>query len=56
MEILTDEANHLTEVIDEVNERMTNLAASTEEIAASADVLAGISNELQVKIQEITEL
>ena len=35
---------------------MTNLAASTEEIAASADMVAEISDELQNKIVELTEL
>lgn len=53
---LMEESNHLIEIIDEVNARMTNLAASTEEIAASADVVAEISDELQNKIAELTEL
>lgn len=53
---LMSESNHLIEIMDEVNVRMTNLAASTREISASADVLAGISDELQNKIQELTEL
>lgn len=53
---LMNESNHLIEVIDEVNARMTNLAASTEEIAASADMVAEISDELQNKIVELTEL
>ena len=53
---LIGESNHLMEIIDEVNGRMTNLAASTEEISASADMIAEISEDLQNKIQEITEI
>ncbi len=53
---LVDESNHLIEIIDEVNARMTNLAASTEQIAASADMVAEISDELQNKVMELAEL
>ena len=53
---LVQESNDLIAVIDEVNARMTNLAASTEEIAASADMVAEISDELQNKVMELAEL
>ena len=53
---LVDESNRLIEIIDEVNARMTNLAASTEQIAASADMVAEISDELQNKVMELAEL
>lgn len=53
---LTDESDYLIEIIDEANARITNLAASTEEIAASADVVSKIADELQNKIAELTRL
>lgn len=45
----------LSEIIDSVNMRVTNLAASTEEIAASADVLGGVSSNLKEKIAELSK-
>ncbi len=53
---LVDESKRLIEIMDEVNLRMTSLAASTEEIAASADMVAEISDELQNKVMELAEL
>ena len=51
-ELLTD-AEKLIEIIDGVNERVTNLAASTEEIAASADSVKSISAGLKDKLDAL---
>lgn len=51
-ELLTD-AKRLISVIDGVNLRVTNLAASTEEIAASADMVSTISSDLKDKLAEL---
>ncbi len=51
---LLESAGKLIEIIDSVNLRVTNLAASTEEIAASADVVSGISSGLKDKMATIT--
>lgn len=51
-ELLTD-AEKLISVIDGVNLRVTNLAASTEEIAASADMVSTISGDLKAKLAEL---
>ena len=51
-ELLTD-AKKLISVIDGVNLRVTNLAASTEEIAASADMVSTISSDLKDKLAEL---
>lgn len=52
--LLTD-AEKLISVIDGVNTRVTNLAASTEEIAASADMVSNISSELREKMNRLKE-
>lgn len=51
-ELLAD-AKKLISVIDGVNLRVTNLAASTEEIAASADMVSTISSDLKDKLAEL---
>ena len=51
-ELLAD-AKKLINVIDGVNLRVTNLAASTEEIAASADMVSTISSDLKDKLAEL---
>lgn len=51
-ELLTD-AERLIEVIDSVNERVTTLAASTEEIAASADTVKMVSADLKEKLEAL---
>lgn len=50
---LLGRANKLIEVIDGVNVRVTNLAASTEEIAASADMVSTISTDLKEKLTQL---
>lgn len=53
-ELLKD-AEKLIDVIDGVNLRVTNLAASTEEIAASADMVSTISADLKRKLTELNQ-
>lgn len=50
---LLDQAGKLINVIDGVNVRVTNLAASTEEIAASADMVSTISADLNDKLAQL---
>lgn len=50
---LFGDAEKLISVIDGVNVRVTNLAAATEEIAASADVISTISSDLRDKLNEL---
>lgn len=53
---LLEESDHLTEIIRDVDERMTNLAASTEEIAASTDTVKEISSDLKDKAAELKSM
>ena len=53
---LLEESDHLTEIIRDVDERMTNLAASTEEIAASTDSVKEISSDLKDKAAELKSM
>lgn len=50
---LLSKAGKLIEIIDGVNVRVTNLAASTEEIAASADMASNISANLKEKLIQL---
>ncbi|MDE6214412.1 MAG: 4Fe-4S dicluster domain-containing protein [Lachnospiraceae bacterium] len=51
-ELLVD-ARELINIIDSVNVRVTNLASSTQEIAASADMVTSISAELKTKLKRL---
>lgn len=51
--MLMEENGELTREIVDVNERLTNLAASSEEIAAEADVVKGISDSVKDKLEEL---
>ncbi|WP_310602834.1 [Fe-Fe] hydrogenase large subunit C-terminal domain-containing protein [Anaerosporobacter sp.] len=53
--ILVGEADNLIQVIDKVNERIENLAASSEEIAASTDVMNAVAGTLRTKINNLLE-
>ncbi|MCX4307873.1 MAG: methyl-accepting chemotaxis protein [Acetatifactor sp.] len=53
-ELLRD-AEKLIYIIDGVNLRVTNLAASTEEIAASADMVSTVSADLKAKLAELND-
>lgn len=50
---LLGKASKLIDVIDGVNVRVTNLAASTQEIAASADMVSTISADLKDKLASL---
>lgn len=56
MNQLTEESEHLMQIVDEVNERISNLAASTQEIAASATMIGEVSNELKDKFEELNRM
>ncbi len=56
MDKLAEESNHLMEIVDEVNERISNLAASTQEIAASATMIGEVSDELKEKFEELNRM
>ena len=49
------DAEKLIGVIDGVNVRVTNLAAATEQIAASADMVSSISTDLREKLGTLVE-
>lgn len=51
--MLMDEAVELTNAIVNINERLTNLAASTQEIVAEADVVKGISENVKDRLEEL---
>ena len=53
IEELLGDARELINVIDSVNVRVTNLASSTQEIAASADMVTSISAELKTKLRRL---
>ncbi len=52
---LLEDAEKLIEIIDSVNLRVTNLAASTEEIAASADMVSNVSSNLKEKLASLRD-
>lgn len=56
MDRLTENSQKLMEVVDDVNGRISNLAASTEEIAASATAVGQIADELREKFEKINTL
>ena len=56
MDKLAGESQHLIQIVDEVNERISNLAASTQEIAASATMIGEVSDELKGKFEELNRI
>lgn len=54
LEKLQDEAKKLMVTVATVNDRTQNLAASTQEIAASADVISNISGMVMNKLRSMT--
>lgn len=56
MERLMNNSEDLMRVVDDVNVRITNLAASTEEIAASATIIGEVADELHKKFEKIRAL
>lgn len=53
---LTRESERLMQIVDDVNERINNLAASTEEIAASATMIGEVSDSLKEKFNQLHEM
>ena len=53
VQMLMEETQQLTKEIADINERLTNLAASTEEIVAEADVVKGISDTVKDRLEEL---
>lgn len=51
--VLRERANTLVTIIDNVNEKAANLAASTEEISASTHVITTISAHLKNKLEQL---
>lgn len=56
MEGLSKESTRLMEIVDEVNGRISNLAASTEEIAASAAMVGEVSDDLKERLAKLNNL
>lgn len=56
MERLIQNSENLMHVVDDVNQRITNLAASTEEIAASAAIIGKVTGQLRDKFEMIRTL
>lgn len=56
MDRLIENSQNLIKVVDNVNERITNLAASTEQIAASATLIGQVAGELHDKFDRINSL
>ena len=50
---LMQRAEELTESIVDINERLTNLAASTEEVLAEADVVKEISGNVKYRLEDL---
>lgn len=56
MNKLIQNSESLMQVVDNVNERITTLAASTEEIAASATIIGEVADDLHNKFEQINLL
>ena len=56
MDQLVYNSQNLMQVVDTVNERISSLAASTEEIASSAVIIGQIASELHNKFEKINAL
>lgn len=53
---ILEDTHKLHEIVDAVNDRTQNLAAATEEIAASVDVILNSSDEIKQKLHVLGEL
>nr|MBP3599297.1 4Fe-4S dicluster domain-containing protein [Eubacterium sp.] len=56
MSRLLEESEQLIRTVDDVNTRISNLAASTEEIAASATMVSETSDKLKAKLEQLNDL
>ena len=55
VKMLMKEADELTHAIKDINDRLSNLAACTEEIVAEADVVKNISEGVKGKLAELNQ-
>lgn len=56
IKMLLGETAELTHSIVEVNDRLTNLVSSTEEIVAEADVVKNISDNVKIRLEELNQV
>ncbi len=56
MNHLLEESERLIDTVDDVNARISNLAASTQEIAASATTVSEISDNLKGKLEKLNDM
>lgn len=56
MEDLAAQADKLAQLVQQVNDRVSNFAASTEEISASSKVVEEMSKKVQEKLKELVEV
>jgi hypothetical protein len=56
MDKLAEKSQNLMSIVDDVNERITNLAASTQEIAASAQIIGEVADKLHGKFEDINKM
>lgn len=56
MDQLNEESKKLMDIVDEVNNRISSLASSSEEIAASTTLISEIADDLKEKLGAITSL
>jgi methyl-accepting chemotaxis protein len=56
MDRLAEKSKNLMDIVDDVNERITNLAASTQEIAASAQIIGEVADKLHGKFEDINRM
>ncbi len=52
---LMQETEELTHSITDINDRLTNLAASTQEVLAEADVVKGISGTVKDRLEDLSK-
>ncbi len=55
MEMLLQKAEQLINIIDNVNHKVTCLAAATEEIAAATQEVGEVSTNLKEKMEELVQ-
>ena len=56
IKMLLGETVELTHSIVEVNDRLSNLVSSTEEIVAEADVVKNISDNVKIRLEELNQV
>lgn len=55
IQVLLEETKELTHSIVDINDRLTNLAASTEEIVAEVDVVKSISTNVKGRLEDLNQ-